>query len=119
MRPGDLVKSPAKYADTPITVRGPLLRSGAECTEVECELTCCNTCTSIITIGDAGSGQYVRLESASSPGLYVCRGDESMVCCQVEARGQEVLVQGTFQAAPNTSPPVYQLWVTELCAPGP
>jgi hypothetical protein len=114
-----LLADPRAHADKAIAVEGPLIKNGAGCTEKACELTCCNTCTSIITLGDAGSDEHVRLESAATPGLYLCRGDESLVCCQVQAGGQTVIAQGTFQIAPNTTPPVYQLWVSELCAPAP
>lgn len=111
-----LLANPRAHADKAIAVTGPLVKNGAGCTEKACELTCCNTCTAIITLGHAGADEHVRLESAAMPGQYVCRGDESMVCCPIEARGQTVIAQGTFQIAPGTTPPVYQLWVSELCA---
>jgi hypothetical protein len=111
-----VLDNPRAHADKTIAIEGPLIKNGAGCTEKACELTCCNTCTSLITIGDIGADEYVRLETATTPGLYLCRGDESIVCCQIEARGQTVIAQGTFQIAPGAAPPVYQLWVTELCA---
>lgn len=111
----ELMAAPRRHADRAIALRGPLVKSGAGCTEVECEQTCCNTCTSIITVGDPAAGASVRLESTSMPGQYLCRGDESLVCCAVEARGQDVLAQGTFQIAAGEDAPIYQLWVSDLC----
>ena len=105
----------AATSASPSPLTGPLVKRGAECTEGECERTCCNTCVSVVTIGDADSGRYVHLVSPETPGLYLCRGDESLLCCQFKADGQTVVAQGTFQVTTGMTPPVYQLFATELC----
>ena len=110
-------KLSASYAGKVIALRGSLIKRGAECTEGECERTCCNTCTSVVTIGDADSGHYVRLVSAETPGLYLCRGDESLLCCQFQADGRQVVAQGALQVTTGVTPTVHQLFVTELCRP--
>jgi len=112
-----VLASPQDYAGKVIALHGSLMKSGAGCTEMACEQTCCNRCTAIVTIGDPQTGRYVRLESRSDPGLYRCVGDESLVCCQADARGQDVVVRGTFQVAAGMTPAIYQLWATELCVP--
>lgn len=114
-----LFADPAAHVGKQLALIGPLVKRGAECTEGACERTCCNTCTSVVTIGDADSGRYVHLVSAETPGLYLCRGDESLLCCQFEADGRQVVAQGAFEMTRGVTPPVYQLFVTELCAPEP
>ena len=106
---------PADHAGRAIALRGPLIKSGSECTEGACERTCCNTCTSVVTLGDDEKRQYVRLASVETPGLYLCRGDESLVCCQYPTDGREVVARGEFMSTTNTTPVAYQLFVTELC----
>lgn len=112
-----LFADPQSRAGKPLALVGPLVKRGAECTEGECERTCCNTCVSVVTIGDPDSSRYVRLVSAETPGLYLCRGDESLLCCQFPTDGQTVVAQGTFQMTSGLSPPVYQLFANELCTP--
>lgn len=113
----DVLDDPSQYIGRPIAIRGPLIRSGAECTELACERTCCNTCTSIMAISNATGTDHIRLHSARKPGLFLCRGDESSVCCQFPTNRRQTIAQGTFQATIGIKPTVYQLFATELCTP--
>lgn len=110
-----ILKDPASHSGKTLAVRGPLAKSGAGCTERSCETTCCNACTAMLTLGDPRSPQHIRLESTTRPGRYRCIGDESMTCCEIDPRGQEVIAQGMFHVVAGLEPVIHQLWTSELC----
>ena len=112
-----VLKDPASYSGKTIAVRGPLAKSGADCTERSCEDTCCNACTAMVTVGDPRGPDHIRLESTTRPGRYSCIGDESMTCCEIEPRGQEVVAQGVFHVVAGLEPVIHQLWTSEFCVP--
>ncbi len=103
----------------PVAVVGPL-NSGAGCTEMGCsdDNPCCNRCTGTAFLGQAGERGYtsLQLHDAAGEPLIECKGDESLLCCEVEAKGQEVVVQGTLVHT-KSYPSGYALQDAVLCAP--
>lgn len=112
-----VLRDPVSHNGETLAIRGPLAKSGAGCTERSCEATCCNACTAMVTLGDPRNPAHVRLESTTRPGRYRCIGDESMTCCEIDPKGQEVIAQGVFHVVAGLEPVIHQLWTSELCLP--
>jgi len=85
-------------------------------------IECCNTCWAKLSLGDLDEpgGKSLALHNARSPDLLTCSGDESLLCCALEAQGQEVVVRGTLRRIPAIDPdsaPSYALEDATVCAP--
>jgi hypothetical protein len=125
---GDLLKDRKRWKGKKVAVRGPLDHSAGGCTEMGCVNTqCCNSCTGAVTLGSwdpqykaslllrSGSG-----DSEAGDAVYDCEGDESLVCCKYEAKGEEVVATGTLTNLNGGSPPDPRLYVlagATICRP--
>lgn len=97
-----------------LSVRGPLHQS-AGCTEKGCpdDYPCCNHCRGEISLGKVSSTYtYLSLKNsdAAVAESFVCQGDDTLVCCQYPADGEEVVVTGTLVSG-------FGLDGAQLCAP--
>jgi hypothetical protein len=73
-----------------VRVRGPLSVREAGCTAAECfPGQCCNECTGGLVVGDPESSRRSVLLRH-----LPCHGDDSKVCCGMQAVGQEIVVVG-------------------------
>ncbi len=102
-----------------INVRGNLNHGFGSCTQNTCLQGCCNTCRSSFILGTEEAIRYHDAEHRKRTLLLLdapdlgCRGDESVICCDVEAAGQEVIARGLLQSATTT----YSLHEATLCTP--
>jgi hypothetical protein len=97
-----------------LAVRGPLHQS-AGCTEKGCpdDYPCCNHCQGEISLGKVSSTYtYLSLKNsdAAVAETFKCGGDDTLVCCQYPADGEEVVVTGTLVSG-------FGLDGAQLCAP--
>ncbi|HEY3354581.1 MAG TPA: hypothetical protein VGQ83_15120 [Polyangia bacterium] len=102
-----------------VAVRGPLTSSSA-CTEMACgSNACCNHCQGELVLGRPGAAgyTYLLLRHATDADRYRCRGDDSLVCCQLDARGQDVIARGTFARDRSSTANRPLLLDAELCVP--
>ncbi|MFH0902740.1 MAG: hypothetical protein V2A73_19080 [Pseudomonadota bacterium] len=111
-----------KWLGQMISVRGPLRQTTSFCTtEVCAKGECCNTCEAALALSDGdvssplGAPGAILLVNDGDSVRYSCRGDDSLVCCGIDARGQEVIAVGILEAAAN--PGTYQLGEAAVCAP--
>ncbi|MEO1268160.1 MAG: hypothetical protein AAFX99_08680 [Myxococcota bacterium] len=82
------------------SIVGPL-KSSASCTERGCpaDAPCCNRCSGGISLGPEGMGggsgyTHLTLVDTKNPKGFSCNGDETLVCCTYEAKGQTVVATG-------------------------
>jgi hypothetical protein len=116
-----VLAAPENWTGKQVAIRGPLRKGGTWCTLMFCvDGGCCNHCGSRLVLGKPGppGDGSLSLENEQEPKLFACHGDESLVCCALKARGQEVIARGTFSArsddalsAPHT------LQGATVCAP--
>jgi hypothetical protein len=66
----------------------------------------------------ASGNKSLALENEKQPELFTCHGDESLVCCALDAHGQEVIARGTFgESSALTSSSRYALLGATVCTP--
>ena len=126
-----LAKGVRKFVDHAVRVRGMLLVRDSGCTQQACvskdpstgqqtPIACCNQCSARLALTDeqAASAASVPKEFGLSDqgglGDFVCHGDESMVCCPVEPRIADVMVQGTLKKAEGAEER-YEIQGARLC----
>lgn len=96
-----------------VAVRGPLGRGNGTCTLLGCYSSdprgaCCNRCGEALMLGtDAAlrDRDYARRRASTLmlSGEHVnCGGDESLICCPVDVRGQEVVARGLLRLSGET-----------------
>jgi hypothetical protein len=112
----ELMVHPRDYADHDVVVHGPLVRGDKSCTFSGCSNSCCNHCGAFLQLGQSTPGEsYVhhRATTIEIPGPLGCGGDETLMCCGVDAHGQEVIARGRLHLQGMT-------WLLEqltLCTP--
>lgn len=104
-----------------VAVRGPLNRGDGYCTLLGCGDRCCNDCAGSLALGTEAAlrdKDYARTRRTtlrlSGPELG-CAGDESLVCCKRDVRGQDVVAEGTLRLHGST----YILEDATVCDPSP
>ena len=116
-----VMASAADHVGSAMRVRGPLRPGAGFCTLLWCGDACCNKCSQSLALGredDLRAKDYARKQRTTIQlrGERVeCSGDESRVCCDVEASGQEVIASGTLKLVGTT----HVLEETKLCVPPP
>lgn len=86
-------------ASTPgsaVVVRGEL-RAQVYSTLLVCIPGCCNRTHAdfdLVASGPEGSGRAIRLVEPARPDAFHCSGDDSKLCCGIEARSRFVLAWG-------------------------
>jgi hypothetical protein len=95
----ELVQQGQTLAGQRVRVHGPLRLSLTLCTLGAClHGECCNECTREMVLGEPGSSERsVRLLHP------ICRGDDSKVCCDLQASGQDVVVEGKLVSMRDSS----------------
>lgn len=113
----DVLAHRQQYDGQTIAVRGPLNVGDGACTELGCSPGgCCNRCGTSLQLGPdergPGSGERRAATSLQLFGTAACRGDESLVCCDVDAHGQDVVARGVLHGGQP-----WHLKPVELCTP--
>lgn len=96
-----------------VAVRGPLGRGNGICTLLACygpdpRGACCNKCGEALMLGTEAAlrdGDYARRRASTlmlSGEHLGCGGDESLICCPVDVRGQEVVARGLLRLSGET-----------------
>jgi hypothetical protein len=75
-----------------------------------CTVGCCNTCDGNVVLDDRANPRVSLWLDAAD---LACQGDESQVCCGVDAQGRVVIARGSVYAN-GTS---VSLWGVSLCVP--
>ena len=97
-----------------VAVRGPLGRGDGTCTLLGCYSrdprgACCNRCGEALLLGSDAAlrdRDYDRRRRSTlmlSGARVACGGDESLICCPVEVRGQEVVARGVLRRSGETT----------------
>jgi hypothetical protein len=113
----DVLAHRQSYDGQTIVVRGPLNVRDGMCTELGCSPGgCCNQCGTALQLGrderGLGSGERRVATSLQLFGAPACRGDESLVCCAVDAHGQDSVARGVLRSGDP-----WHMKPVELCTP--
>jgi len=115
-----VLTAPDRLLGRQVALRGALQVGGTLKTLMNCgrEMPCCNESSAALAIGALGEkfvGRMVILENEQAPRQFSCAGDDSMVCCGLDARGQEVIASGRLTR--GGAPPSLRLASATVCAP--
>ncbi|MBK9002170.1 MAG: hypothetical protein IPM35_41140 [Myxococcales bacterium] len=86
----------ASASESAVVVRGEL-RAQAHSTLLVCVPGCCNRTNAdfeLVASGPNGSGRGIRLVEPALRDAFHCSGDDSKLCCGIEAPSPFVLVRG-------------------------
>jgi len=112
----DILAHAGELVDQEVAVVGPIVIGSGRCTALYCGNGCCNDCARTLQVGLGHMGDDDRHERATTVRLFgpaaLCRGDESLQCCPIDAHGQELVAHGLFHIYGST----YAIDPTELCA---
>jgi len=115
-----VLKAPDPLLGRQVALRGALQVGGTLMTLMMCgrEMPCCNQSSAELAIralGEKSLDRMVVLENEQAPRQFSCTGDDSMVCCGLDARGQEVIASGLLTR--GGAPPSLRLASATVCAP--
>ncbi len=104
-------------------VEGPLRQESALCTQLGCSPidSCCNGCGSGLGLAERGDFDLSEPGDLSLRGQIdgvelACGGDDSLVCCPIQAAGQRVRATGTIrEAGVSVDGPLFSLQIEALC----
>ena len=102
----DVLAEAERAPGTDVVVRGRLDRGAPICTRRSCAGACCNRCgAQLALVGEAPIAQPADVPApriALAGEHMACRGDESLTCCDVEVKGQEVVARGRLRRVART-----------------
>ncbi|MFN3201147.1 MAG: hypothetical protein ACE366_22295 [Bradymonadia bacterium] len=88
------LRQPPKVGST-VIYSGTLV-ANAGCTEMACDMPCCNTCSGDMVLGSKTSQETLAFTDEKNPKRFQARGDETEVCYPIEGRNKDVVVTGEF-----------------------
>ena len=108
LRFAEAIDQRLRLAGQTVSVQGRL-QAGAGCTEMACGVdraetqSCCNHCQGAVALVGEADASLRRLQlGVEGDADFVCRGDDSGVCCGTEVVGGDVVVTGTLRPVPNS-----------------
>jgi hypothetical protein len=98
----EAMTDPHRLENRFISIRAPLVLSGGGVTEVGCfpSGACCNWADGELGFGQADHASWpeVHLWNHHEASRFMCRGDESAMCCGTIADGHDIIATGALRS---------------------